>query len=133
MKMFYEKDTDVNLIKDIPIGSIIAATVCSPINEDKMADIARKPKTIFEVLLPVNFNIPRAILESHPCLIITTASINEPIIKNTASLIKALAMPSAESMPPYTWASKIYIAIAGKGIGSLIININDVTKIIIAV
>ena len=44
---------------------------------------------------------PNAILESHPCLIITTASIKEPMIKNTASFINAFAIPSAESIPPY--------------------------------
>ena len=96
----FERSEEVNRISVIPIGNIIAATVCSPINEDKTAEIDRNPKTILDVLFPVSFSIPKAILESQPCLIITTASIREPIIKNTASFINALAIPSAESTPP---------------------------------
>jgi hypothetical protein len=38
-----------------PTGIIIAVTVCSPINDDKNADIAIKPITIFQVLFPVSF------------------------------------------------------------------------------
>ena len=92
---------DVKLINDIAIGSIIAATVCSPIKEDNIADIDKNPKAIFEVLLPVIFKIPNAILESHPCLMITTASMSEPIMKKTASLINDFAMPSTESTLEY--------------------------------
>ena len=93
----------------------------------------KNPKAIFDVLLPVIFKIPNAILESHPCLMITTASISEPIIKKTASLIKDFAMPSTESTLQYIWDIIIKIATAGKGIGSLIINTKATTKIIIAV
>lgn len=92
---------DVKRIKDIPIGNIIAATVCSPIKEDNIADIDKNPKAIFDVLLPVIFKIPNAILESHPCLMITTASISEPMIKKTASLINDFAMPSTEPTLQY--------------------------------
>ena len=84
----------------IPIGNIIAATVCSPINEARIAEIDKKPNAIPEVLFPVIFKIPNAIRESQPCLIITTASIREPIIKKTASLINDFAIPSTLSTPP---------------------------------
>ncbi len=80
--------SEVNRIKVIPMGSIIAATVCSPIKEDKIADIAVNPKTIFFVLFPVKVIIPKAICLSHPCLIIATESMRDPMMKKTASFIK---------------------------------------------
>ena len=128
-----DSSEDVKLINDIPIGNIIAATVCSPIKEDNNADIDKNPKAMLYVLLPVIFKIPNAILESQPCLMITTASMSEPIIKKTASLIKDFAMPSTESTFAYIWDIMIKIATAGKGIGSLIINTKATTKIITAV
>ena len=96
-----KRSEDVKRINDIPIGNIIAATVCSPIKEDNNADIDKNPKAMFDVLLPVIFKIPNAILESHPCLMITTASMSEPIIKKTASLMNDFAMPSNESTLKY--------------------------------
>ena len=47
-------------------GSIIAATVCSPINDDKIAEMATKPKTIRHVLFPVILIIPKARRLSKP-------------------------------------------------------------------
>ena len=103
----FSKSEEVNLIRVMPIGNIIAATVCSPMNEDKIAEIDKNPKTMLDVLFPVTLNIPKAIRESHPCRMITTASIRDPMIKNTASFINAFAMPSAESIPPYICANSI--------------------------
>ena len=128
-----DRSEDVKRINDIPIGNIIAATVCSPIKEDNNADIDKNPKAMFDVLFPVIFKIPKAILESHPCLMITTASMSEPIMKKTASLINDFAMPSTEPTLEYIWDIMIKIATAGKGIGSLIINIKATTRITIAV
>ena len=96
-----DRSEDVKRINDIPIGNIIAATVCSPIKEDNTADIDKNPRAMLDVLLPVIFKIPNAILESHPCLMITTASMSEPIMKKTASLINDFAMPSTESTLEY--------------------------------
>ena len=96
-----DRSEDVKRINDIPIGNIIAATVCSPIKVDNIGVIYINPRAFFDVLLPVIFKIPNAILESHPCLMITTASISEPIIKKTASLINDFAMPSTEPTLEY--------------------------------
>jgi hypothetical protein len=60
-----------------------------------------------------------------------TANIREPMIKKTASFIKDFAMALAEPIPKYTSETRIYIAIAGKGIGSVMININAVITIMI--
>lgn len=91
---------EVNRMSVIPIGNIIAATVCSPIKEDSTAEIDKNPKAMPAVLFPVTLRIPKAIRESQPCLIITTASISEPIIKKTASLINDFDIPSTVSTPP---------------------------------
>ena len=49
-----------------PTGIIMAVTVCSPINDDKNADMAIKPIIIFQVLFPVNLIIPSARRLSNP-------------------------------------------------------------------
>ncbi len=85
----FDISLEVKRMRVIPIGNIIAATVCSPINEARIAEIDKKPNAIPEVLFPVIFKIPNAIRESQPCLIITTANIREPIIKKTASMAVA--------------------------------------------
>ena len=54
------------LIKDKATGSIIAATVCSPINDDIIAEMATNPNAIFQVLLPVILTIANANLLSKP-------------------------------------------------------------------
>ena len=59
-----------------------------------------------------------------------TASIREPIIKNTASLIKDEATPSAVSTPRITSMIRIKIATAGKGIDSLMIRTKATSTII---
>ena len=56
----------VFLISAIATGNIIAPTVCSPINEDRIAEIDTKPKTMLDVLLPVIVITPRANLLSKP-------------------------------------------------------------------
>jgi len=53
------------------------------------------------------------------------------MIKNTASFINDLAISLADLMPKYTSVTRIYIAMAGKGIGSVTININAVITMII--
>jgi hypothetical protein len=59
-----------------------------------------------------------------------TASISDPIIKNTASLIKLEATPLGESIPRTTSIISIKSATAGIGIDSEIINIRAVTTMI---
>ena len=54
------------LISANTTGSIIAATVCSPIKDDIKADTVTKPKVILNVLLPVTLIIARANLLSSP-------------------------------------------------------------------
>ena len=44
----------------------MAATVCSPINDDIIAEIATKPNAILHVLLPVILIIANANLLSKP-------------------------------------------------------------------
>ena len=53
-------------IKESATGSIIAATVCSPIKEDRIAEIEINPTTILHVLFPVIFIIPSARRLSNP-------------------------------------------------------------------
>ena len=118
------------LIKESATGSIIAATVCSPIKEERNAEIEIKPTTILHVLFPVILIIPSASRLSKPWLTIDTASINEPIIKNTASLINVDATPSGVSTPNITCIIKIRIATAGNGMDSEIIKINTIKTII---
>ena len=59
-----------------------------------------------------------------------TASIKDPIIKKTASLINDDATPSAVSTPKTTSIIKINIAIAGNGMDSETIKIKAVTTMI---
>ena len=49
-----------------PTGIIMAVTVCSPIKEDRIAEMLTKPNTIHQVLFPVNFMMPKARRESNP-------------------------------------------------------------------
>ena len=127
----FSLSSEVYLIKVIPIGSINATTVCSPINEDKTAESAVNPNTIFFVLLPVSRIIPKAIRLSQPCCTMATANINEPIIKKTASFINDREISSGPPIPNTTSITIIYSAIAGNGIGSVIIIIRAVITIII--
>ena len=59
-----------------------------------------------------------------------TASIKDPIIKKTASLMNDDATPSAVSTPKTTSIIKINIAIAGNGMDSETIKIKAVTTMI---
>ena len=104
-------------------GSIIAATVCSPIKDDKRAEIVTNPNTIRQVLFPVMLITPSASRLSRPWYTIATASIRDPMIKNTASLMKDEATLSAVATPRMTSMIKIKIATAGKGMDSLIIKV----------
>jgi hypothetical protein len=113
------------------MGNMIAATVCSPIKEDNIAEIAVNPKAMFAVLFPVILIIPSAIRVSHPCQTQATANIRDPIIKKTASFINDLAILLAEPIPKYTSEIRMYNAMAGKGMGSVTININAVITMII--
>ena len=47
-------------------GSIIAATVCSPIKEERNAEKNINPSTILQVLFPVIFKTNKANLLSNP-------------------------------------------------------------------
>ena len=73
-----EKSNSVEILLDLSIlipeflkrvratGSIIAATVCSPINEDMIAETPMNPKEILQVLFPVSFTIIKAKCLSSP-------------------------------------------------------------------
>jgi len=50
-------------------------------------------------------------------------------MKKTASFIKDSAISLADPIPKYTSITSIYMAIAGRGIGSVIIIINAVMTI----
>ena len=77
-----------------------------------------KPKAILRVLLPVILIIPRANRASQPCFTIATASMSEPIIKKTASFMKACATRLGVSILKYDRAIIMKMAVAGNGIGS---------------
>ena len=64
--MAFRIPTPAFFIKAKATGSIIAPTVCSPINEDKIADIARNPVAIRQDLLPVKLITKRANRLSSP-------------------------------------------------------------------
>ena len=94
-----------------------------------IADTATNPKEIFQVLFPVKAMIVRARCLSNPWWTIATASMSEPIMKKTASLINEEATPSAVSTPKITSIISISIATAGIGIDSEIIKMRAVITI----
>ena len=73
--------------------------------------------------------IVRARCLSNPWCTIATASMSEPIMKKTASLINEEATPSAVSTPKITSIISISIATAGIGIDSEIIKMRAVITI----
>ena len=82
----------------MPTGSIIAATVCSPINEAKTPDVTEIPRQIRDVRVPVIRTSHQAIRLSNFCLTTATANIKEPIINSTESVIRLFAT-FVESIP----------------------------------
>ena len=114
-----------------PTGIIIAVTVCSPIKEDRNAEMPTKPNAMRHVLFPVNLMMASASRESSPWLTIATASISDPIIKNTASFIKDFATPFGSSIPSITCRNNIISATAGSGTGSKMIRIIAIITMII--
>ena len=93
--------SDVNVIKVIPTGSIIAATVCSPTNDARTPDTTDIPRQIRDVLVPVMRTMNQAMRLSSFWRTTATASINEPMINNTLSVIR-LRATSVEPSPSRT-------------------------------
>ena len=79
--------SEVYRIKVIPMGSIIAATVCSPIKEDKIPEIAVNPKTIFFVETQsktlVQNQLDRFMATGYPANIVQSLNFDDRLILAT--------------------------------------------------
>ena len=103
----------------MPTGSIIAATVCAPMKDASRPDTTDIPKQIFVVRVPVRRTIAKAIRLSNCCFTTATASISEPMMNNTESVIRLFAT-RVESIPSMiTWPTMIRSATVGNGTGSV--------------
>ena len=103
----------------MPTGSIIAATVCSPMKEARIPETTEIPKQMLAVLVPVARTISQAMRLSSFCLTTATASIKEPMMKRTESVIR-LRATSVDSIPSMRiWPTTIRSATVGRGTGSV--------------
>jgi hypothetical protein len=117
----------------MPTGSIMAATVCSPMNEASTPQVSVMPKLMRTVLVPVTFTMAQAMRRSSFCFTTATASISAPMMNRTESVIRLLAT-SVDSMPSNTTCpTTIISATVGSGTGSvmnrIVANIDMVSTI----
>jgi len=101
-----------------PTGSIMAATVCSPMKEASMPQTKVMPKLIQNTLVPVTLTMASAIRLSSFCLTTATASMSEPMIKSTESVIRLFATVVESRPSRRTWLTMIISATDGRGTGS---------------
>ncbi|MBA7485871.1 hypothetical protein ES707_21423 [subsurface metagenome] len=119
---------EVCLISVSTTGRSMAATVCCPIKDVSSRDITKKPQKIITTRLPVIVRIPSVILESSPCLTIATASMRDPMMKKTASLIYDWATSPGSAITKVTCRTAIKRAIAGRGTASLRMRMITITQ-----
>ena len=89
-----------------------------------------KPATIFQVLWPVSRMMPSARRLSSPWWTMATASIREPMMKKTASFMKAEATSLAGLMLNTTCIKMISMATAGNGRGSVMIRTRAIQRMV---
>ena len=117
----------------MPTGSIIAATVCSPMKEANSPDTTEIPKQTRVVLVPVRRTMSQAMRLSSRCRTTATASISDPIMNSTESFIRLFAT-SVDSRPISKTSPMIMSsATPGRGMGSvmnIIVAITDMVSTI---
>ena len=111
--------SEVSVTSSIPTGSIMAATVCSPMNEASRPETIEIPKHTRVVFVPVMRTMSQAMRLSRRCRTTATASIREPMMNSTESFIRLLAT-SVDSRPMRrTSQMMMSSATPGRGMGSV--------------
>ena len=105
--------------RDRATGSIMAATVCSPMKEASTPEKTEIPNAILYVFDPVTRMMSRASRLSSFCLTRATASMSEPMMNRTESFISDLATREESRSSRNIWPRMISRATAGRGMGSV--------------